>query len=454
MFPISLKRCAAVTAAVLLCGCAGKQVRDDAASVLTVVPMRPSPTTEELREQDAALASDASLSAVLKAVAQHNPDLREAELSVGAAVASARVTSRLPDPELMYEQWAVPLAEPYNLGRAQMLMLGVRQQLPGYGVLSARGQASVEEARGAAERVRARRVDLFAQARRTYVELLRLERELELHVEHATITEQLLELSRVRYRNGTAPQEDLLRISVDLARLHAGVFNLEQQRGSARALLNALMGRAAGSRLGRLSFEADAISSPFGESANGNGDRPDVRAAERAISAAEASAEAADKSAKWPMVMLGVDYMYMPLDGMHAYGATVGITLPWLNPRNDDEAERAALVVRQRRAALDSSKNLASYEQAESRARFEVAARTLKLIREEIVPQAARSFEATRTSYSSGQGDATRLLDATRAYLDVRIDEARALARVQQAYADGLRAMGRDGMEQRSGGQP
>lgn len=450
---VSQIKCALALAVVSL-SCAGARARDDASSVLHALPQRAVVSDDKLREVDEALARDASLDAVLEAVAQRNPELYETELTVGEAVASARAQSRLPDTELMAQSWAVPLAEPYNLGRAQMLMFGVRQQLPGYGVLDARGRAAAEQARATVEAVRMRRVELFAQTRRAYVELVRLEGELELHAEHAAISEQLLELVRARYRNGAAAQQDILRLSAELARLHNDIFVLEQQRASTRALLNALMGRDALAPLGRLSFGADKLSLPAAaDSQQTLAARPDVRSAEVAIAAAEATAEGAEKSSRWPTFMVGIDYMYMPLDGMHAYGATVGMTLPWLNPRNDDEVERARIAVKRRRAALASSRNVASYELAESRSRFEAAARSLMVVRDEVLPETRRSFEATRAAYSSGEGDSLRLLDAARSYLDARLEEVRAAARVQQAYADALRAMGKEALEQGSTGE-
>ena len=58
----------------------------------------------------------------------------------------ARRASRLPDLEAKYEQWGVPLAHPYALDEANMLMLGVRQTFPAWGTLDARGRAAAEDA--------------------------------------------------------------------------------------------------------------------------------------------------------------------------------------------------------------------------------------------------------------------------------------------------------------------
>src|SRR6185295_13601522 len=75
--------------------------------------------------------------------------------------------------------------------------------------------------------------------------------------------------------------------------------------------------------------------------------RPEVAAAARGVRKSEALLDEARQSARFPNIMVGVDYWYMPTfpDFHHAYGAMVGINLPWLSGRHRDEEREAEQTV-------------------------------------------------------------------------------------------------------------
>ena len=75
-------------------------------------------------EGEAELATIARLDTILRLALDRNRDLAENQARARAAQARSQAASRLPDMELKYEQWAVPLRTPLSLDRAGMLMLG------------------------------------------------------------------------------------------------------------------------------------------------------------------------------------------------------------------------------------------------------------------------------------------------------------------------------------------
>jgi outer membrane protein TolC len=208
---------------------------------------------------DAELARSSRLETILRVALERNRDLAESQARARAAEARSQAASRLPDLEAKYEQWGVSLSRPYGLDKANTIMAGLRQTFPAWGLLEARGRAAEEDATGAQDASRARRQEVATQVRRAYATYYAADQELHLHLEHVGLTSRVLELARLNQRTGHGSLQDVLRLELELTRLHTDVARIERQQRSSRALLNALMDRPA-IRLGRrfLGWEMNA----------------------------------------------------------------------------------------------------------------------------------------------------------------------------------------------------
>ena len=395
---------------------------------------------------DADLARSARLETILRVALERNPDVGENQARARAAEARSDAASRLPDLEAKYEQWGVPLQRPYALNEAQMLMIGVRQTFPAWGSLDARGRAAAEEAGGAQDASRARRQEVAAQVRRTFATYYKADQELRLHREHVGLTARVLELAKLNQRTGHGTLRDVLRLELELTRLHTDVARIEREERSSRALLNALMNRPGDAPLGPpedLSVTPSNDVAAFERNIDAN--RPEVASAARNIRRGEVAVDVARRSARFPQVMVGLDYWYMPLfpsDMRHAYSAMVAINLPWLSARRGAEQRQAEESLQADRLALESTRNTVRYELRDAAARVDSARQSFNIIDQDVLVQAKRSLEATQAAYAAGQGDALGLLDALRSYLQVRIERVRALAELAISETDLKRAAG------------
>jgi outer membrane protein TolC len=404
--------------------------------------------------EEAELGRSARLETIVRIAVERNRDIAEARARALAAEARGRAASRLPDVELKYEQWGVPLANPVALNRADTLMIGLRQSFPAWGTLDARGRAAAEEAGSTRDNERARKQEVAAQVRRTYAAYYKADQELRLHLEHVGLTSRVLELARLSQRTGHGGLQDVLRLQVELTRLHTDVARIEREQRSSRALLNALMDRALDAPLGPPDALSVVPSKDVGQLEKGlDLNRPEVRSAARAVRRSEATVDQVRRAARFPSLMVGLDYWYMPMgtDVQHAYGAMVGINLPWLSGRRADEQEEAEQTLRAERQVLESTRNAVRYELKDAAARLDSARQSFTIVDQELLAQARRSLEATQSAYAAGQGDAIGLLDALRSYLQVRIERVRALADLASSQADLERAAGTVAVE--GGGQ-
>ena len=397
---------------------------------------------------DRELATQARLPTILRVIGERSPDLREASERMHAAEARTGAAARLPDPELKGELWGVPITHPLGFDQANTIMIGLRQSFPAWGSLDARERAAREDASVAGDTAEARRQDVAAQARRAFAVYARADREYRIHLEHAGLASRLVEIARSLYQVGHGSQQDLLRVEAELSRLHVDIAGIEQQRRSAQALLNALMDREPDAALGpapEMSFAELAASNQDTADADRRLDerRPELKAAARAVKRSEASLDVAKREADLPSLMVGADYWYMPTQAMHhGYGAMVSMTLPWLNPRHRDEVKAAERTSAAERSALRAQQAAARFQLRDADAKLRAARETLALIHDRVLADARRSFESAQALFQSGQGDVSPVLDGARNYLQVRIEEVRAMADLETSQADYARAAG------------
>jgi outer membrane protein, heavy metal efflux system len=400
--------------------------------------------------EDAELARQARLSTILRLVRARNPEVAESQARVRAAAERRRVSARLPDPELKYEHWGVPLRRPLSLGSAEMVMVGVRQAFPPWGVRAAEAQAAEQDVAAARSEEQRRLQELVAEARRAFAHYYRADQETLVHRDHVALTAQLVELARLHYQTGRGSQQDVLRLSLELSRLHGDLATLEQERRASGALLNGLMGRPTGSALGPAAEPEIPDQAPdltVLESAL-DARRPEIAAAERAIDRSQAVIDRARREARLPSVMVGLDYQHMPGgETRHGYGAMVSLSLPWLTGRRSGEVAAAEESLRADQRALEAARIAARYELHQAAALVEGARQSLSIIDRDLLPQAHRAFEAARAGYGTGSGDAFVLLDSLRSYLQIRIERVRSVARLETSLADLARAAGAEGGE-------
>ena len=413
--------------------------------LLSFALARSSPARADAAADEAELGRTVRLDTVARLALARNPDLAENDARARAAEAHRRAAARLPDLQLKYEQWGVPLARPAALDQANTLMLGVRQTFPAWGSRDARRQAAAEQAGGAAEMARAQRQDVMAQVRRAYAAYYRADQELRLHLEHAGLTSRILELAKLNQRTGHGSLQDVLRLELELTRLHADVAGMEREQRSSRALLNALMDRPPEAPLGPpedLTVVADNDVAALERSLDAR--RPEIVRATHAVRSSQALLDGVRREARFPELMVGVDYWYMPAfpDFHQAYGAMVAINLPWLSGGRRDEEREAEETLTAERHALESARNTVRYQLRDAAARVDSARQAFTIVDQDLLAQANRSLELAQAEYAAGRGDAAGILEALRTHLQVRLERVRALADLATSQADLERAAG------------
>lgn len=400
------------------------------------------PTVEQ---DEATVAKEARLDALTRVALAKSPLVAEARARAQAAVARVKASGRFPDLELKYEILGQPLNKPWALGSAQMHMFGVRLTLPPSGSLDAQTRIAMEDAKIAIGTLRTRELDVVSEVHKAWSLYWASEHEKGIHADHMEVTSKLLALARVQLVGGKTTQGDLLRFELEVSKIHGDILVLEQQKVTSRARLNALMGRAVEAPLGPPAEPAAPVVAPRIEDVRAFvlKKRPEIAAAAASVKKSEAAVDAANSQAKWPMVMVGLDYQLMPMAPMpHAYGAMVQFSLPWLSSQRSEEVKAAQAGVEADKATVKAIESAILLQVQEALARYDAQRSTLQLVETKLLPQSKKTFDATLANYGAGGGEALSVVDAERTWLQMRIERSRAIAQVEIALADIERALG------------
>jgi len=412
----------------------------------TTAAPAPSDTPVPTLEQDeTTVAKEARLDVITRIALARSPTVLEARARTKAALARVKIAGRLPDLEFKYELWGQPVSKAWDPTMTQMHMFGFRQTFPAGGALDAQSEMAMEEAKIALEAQRARSLDVVADVRKAWSSYWSADRERTIHLEHSEITNKIFELAKTQLQVGKTSQADVLRFDLERSRVHTDMIALGQQKNTALARLNLLMGRPVDAPLGDPPEPKMLGAAPRIEELRAAilKRRPELAAAGAAVKKSEAAVASAKSQAKTPMVMVGLDYQLMPMGPMvHNFGAMVQFSLPWLNPRHGDEIKAAEAAVSADKTAQKALEDAIFFQVQEAIVRYQGARSSFDLIDATLVPQAKKTFDALLANYGAGGGDSLSVIDALRTWLQIRIDRNRALAQVELAIADVERAIG------------
>ena len=375
----------------------------------------------------------------------NNPEIRAAERRV--AVTKTRVSGAgvLDDPMLMYRNWGTPLSKPWDWNQSQQMFM-YQQTLPGPGKRAARTEIVNQQVAENDAQVGVLRREISVRVRKAYYDLLRSADEHRIHDQQMDLSKQALQAATVKYTIGRVPQQDVLKAQIAMTRLADHLVMLDQEEESARADLNALMGRDPGAPLEVVGHygEARVLPSLLDLEKIALEQRPELKTIAATSGVADAQLSLARK-AYTPDFTVAGGYMLMPSGSMfrNNYMAELTVSLPWLNRRKHDneikEAEAAASVVR---SEHDAQVNAAFLEIQQALIRARAAERSLKLYSDTLRPQAEAAFKSASAAYQHDRTDFLNLIDSQNMLLEVETSYFTAAANFDTRLAELERAIG------------
>jgi outer membrane protein, heavy metal efflux system len=402
------------------------------------------PTTARPRSEtvsgDARLTGPLDRQVVMSEVVARSPGLRAARRRADAMLLAAEAEDTLPPPMLEFQITQVPMDRPWDIPNAQMIMLGVKQDFPAPGSLSARSEAMADQAGVERAMTRERLRELETQAEQALADYAEATRKLGTHLAHRTTAERILTAARARYSAG-GMLTDVAQADVELAQIEADVAGEQANVLAAKAKLNGLLLRSPSAPLGEpVLGGAETLGEPVeAVIARARRQRPEVGTAEAKHTAGLASVRAAESEAAWPMFSVGLAYyaptMAMPMLTAGSYGVSFSSTLPWAWGRG------AALVRAERAKAAAVGDELADVDArvaadvATAAAAVQAETRRYQALQDRSLPASRRAVEASAAGYESGGTSILALLTANRSVVEIELMLVETRAALDHALA-------------------
>ncbi len=316
----------------------------------------------------------------------------------------------------------------------------LEQELPVSGKNRSRARAATAEAGAAFEDYRRAELDAASRARGSYSRLANGYGQLEVSRRNEELLSQFIKIIETRYETGAATQSDVLTAQTDLAKLLETRAAIQRQISEEQSALNVLMNRPAQSPLGQpalLVFMPREFSLEKIESIT-LVRRPEIQRAQSLAEAEKFRLELANR--QWvpdPTLNIKAQRYNEASQAVSEFDVGVSISLPWFNRK-----KYAAGIV-------ESQKSLESAQRAFDAARAEAlgmvrdqlqkiqtAAIQYALYRDQILPLARQTIDASRAAYEAGTGGFLELITALRTLEDAESMALNRLAEYEVATAE------------------
>lgn len=393
-------------------------------SVLLTLPLShaASQETEILNSVPAArdTAADSvplTLAEVYALARERNPMVQASAASVEAVRAMERSAKLPPDPQLQLGLMNTPFPGVERMSSALQPSVQLMQMVPISGKLALGGRIarqSTDIERAAADETGWMVRGLAAMH---FYEIYRVDRQLDVLRETLTWLQSFEQVAGALYASGQGRQSDVLRASVEVARMDAEITRMLAMRTAAVARLNAVLDRPASTAVPAVAWTPLPLGLPAADTltAWAEQSRPLLERSRLVVEQAGTRRSLARREL-WPDLSLGVQLSQQPAEmggSERMGGIMLGFSLPvFAGQRQLQTRKEAEAMERMAYADLDQSR-------AEVRARIgeltaELArARTLvALYRSEVVPQATANVESALASYRVGSVDFLTLVDA------------------------------------------
>lgn len=406
-------------------------------------PSMPAPTgSQGAGRADRALthAGRLGIRALVDEALSANPELAAMRREFDAARARVPQAKALPDPMLMFGNMTQGNPIPFAglTGDFSEIYAGASQRLPWFGVRRLRGLVASSEAESKFQEYFAKVRQIAAEVKGAAFDIFALDRRVAVAVRGLEILERLAEVAGARYEVGKAEQVDVINARLEITELLHVKGELEAERASAAARLNALLLRAPDAEIGAVAIERSGLGVPPYEMlvqlASENA--PEIKQQRRLIDARNHALRLAEREAKYPQVDLTFVYHNRPaFPDYYEYGVTLELPL-WAFNKQRYGVEEKTSDLAAARARLRSTESLVNYRLRDAYVRATNAARLVRLHEQGLVPQSVLALESAMASYQVGKVDFGTLLTALKKALDYESQYYELLAEYSKALAE------------------
>jgi outer membrane protein TolC len=329
---------------------------------------------------------------------------------------------------------------PFMLGGADVSVT-IEQQIPLSGIRGHRRASAVADVDRLRAEVNRTTLDVGIAAANAYLMLQERRRTAALLNEQIAFARDVVNAANSRYASGTAPQSDVLRAEVEVARLEAIALALVGDVRGAEAMLNTSLARDADLPVPELAVPRLAQPVPSWTAIKtALTSRPELAAGRAEIARAEADVQVMRDMFK-PMATIRTGPAYTMAEG-RGWMAMVGLSLPiWRGKVRAGVAEAEAMRAMSE-ADLRAMTRMIEGDAAAAVSQLQAARDRQVALNTDVLPRARMAIEPAVASYASGQLPLVSVIEAIQALWLVQADLIAADTQLGLAWARLGRAIG------------
>jgi outer membrane protein TolC len=382
------------------------------------------------------LPSPLALAEVIRIASERRDEIQAARARAAAGEARPTIVSALSDPMLSPSLDHLP----FMLNGADVSVM-IEQQIPLSGIRGHRRASALADVDRLRAETRRAVLDVSVDAANAYMMLQERRRTAALVNEQLAFARDVVTAANARYASGTAPQSDVLRAEVEVARLEAVARALVGDVRGAEAMLNTSLGLDAETPVPPLTTLAlpEAVPS-WTAIKSALTARPELAAGKAEIARAEAGVLVMRDMFR-PMATIRTGPSYTMTDG-RGWMASVGLSLPiWRSKLRAGVAEAEAMRS-MAEADLRALTRMIEGEAAVAVSQLQAARDRQLALSTDVLPRARMAIEPAVASYASGQLPLVSVIEAVQTLWLVRSELIAADTQLGLAWARLGRAIG------------
>ena len=405
-------------------------------SILLLVVMAVSSPAVAAAQDAKPLPSPLALADVVRIAGERRDEIQAARARSRAGEARPAIVSALPDPMLSPSLDHLP----FMLNGVDF-SVAYEQQIPLSGIRGHRRASSLADLDRLRAETNRTTLDVGIQAANAYLMLQERRRTAALLDEQIAFARDVVSAANARYASGTAPQSDVLRAEVEVARLEATARALIGEVRGAEAMLNTSLALDADTPVPPL--EALTFAQPvptWSAIRTALTSRPELAAGRAEIARAQAEVQVMRDMYR-PMATIRTGPSYTMAEG-RGWMAMVGISLPiWRGKLKAGVAEAEAMRAMSE-ADLRAMTRMIEGDAAAAISQLQAARDRQASLTADVLPRARLAIEPAVASYGAGQLPLVSVIEAIQALWAVQSDLIAADTQLGLAWARLGRAIG------------
>ena len=405
-------------------------------SIVLMVLMAMSSPAVAAAQDAKPLPSPLAIGDVVRIAGERRDEIQAARARTRAGEARPAIVSALPDPMISPSLDHLPF-----MFNGADFSIAIEQQIPLSGIRGHRRASSladVDRLRAEANRTA---LDVGIEAANAYLMLQERRRTAALLDEQIVFARDVVNAANARYASGTAPQSDVLRAEVEVARLEAAARALIGEVRGAEAMLNTSLALEADTPVPPLSTLTFTQPVPAWSAIKAAlTSRPELAAGRAEIARADAEVQVMRDMFK-PMATIRTGPSYTMTEG-RGWMAMVGLSLPiWRGKLKAGVAEAEAMRAMSE-ADLRAMARMIEGDAAAAISQLQATRDRQAALMADVLPRARMAIEPAVASYGAGQLPLVSVIEAIQALWGVQSDLITADTQLGLAWARLGRAIG------------